>query len=173
MKTVMYLLRHGTAEGQAEAGTNPSLSRLGIRQAEATRDFLAIRPIDRCYCSPLLRAFQTATLVAAPHGLMPQPLNALGDADAGEPLTQVHRRASVALDNLLVAHAGRSILVVGHYLVNRVYLAGLMGLAPQQAELVPLDNCGISVVVRDGDRTAVRMLNAAFHLQGLTASEAA
>jgi len=171
MKTVMYLLRHATAEGQAEG--NPPLSRLGIRQAEATRDFLAIRPIDRCYCSPLLRAYQTATIVAAPHGMAPQPLNALADADAEEPVSEVQRRASTALDNLLVAHAGRSILVVGHYLVNRIYLAGLMGLPPQRAELVPLDNCGISVVVRDGEQTAVRMLNASFHLQGLTVSEAA
>jgi len=32
-----------------------------------------------------------------------------------------------------------------------------------------LDNCGISVVVRDGDRTTVGTLNAAFHLQGVAA----
>jgi hypothetical protein len=42
-----------------------------------------------------------------------------------------------------------------------------MGLA--QARQVALDNCGISVVVRDGDLTSVSTLNASFHLQGAAA----
>ena len=62
---------------------NPPLARLGVRQAEATRDFLAIRPIDHCYCSPLLRAVQTAAIVAAPHGLSPQPIETLTECDVG------------------------------------------------------------------------------------------
>ena len=63
MKTVLYLLRHGATEANLGRPSrlqgrrhNPPLARLGVRQAEATRDFLAIRPIDVCYCSPLLRA---------------------------------------------------------------------------------------------------------------------
>src|SRR5579864_8659463 len=75
MATVLYLIRHGATEA--------NLARLGIRQAEATRDFLAIRPIDHCYTSPLLRAVQTAAIVAAPHGLSPQPLEALTECDVG------------------------------------------------------------------------------------------
>src|SRR5205823_8999598 len=132
MKTVMYLLRHAAAEG-TDARANPPLSRLGVRQAEATRDFLAIRPIDGCYCSPLLRAYQTALVVAAPHGLVPQPLDALTEGQPGESAVAVHARAATALDELLAAHAGESVLVVGHDLLNRVYLAGLMGLPPQHA----------------------------------------
>jgi hypothetical protein len=58
---------------------------------------------------------------------------------------------------------------MGHHAVNRTYLAGLLGLGPQQARAVILDNCGISVVVRDGEETAVTTLNAAFHLQGVAA----
>ena len=75
MKTVLYLLRHGATEANLMTppklqgrGQNLPLARLGIRQAEATRDFLAIRPIDRCYSSPMLRALQTAT-TGRPHGL--------------------------------------------------------------------------------------------------------
>lgn len=78
MKTYLYLIRHGaTAANEARPPRlqgrrqNPPLTPLGIRQAEATRDFLAIRPIDHCYSSPLLRAFQTAAIVATPHGLAP------------------------------------------------------------------------------------------------------
>src|ERR1700732_4521643 len=90
MKTTMYLLRHGATEANLARPArlqgrrhDPALARLGIRQAEATRDFLAIRPIDYCYCSPLLRAVQTAAIVAAPHGLSPKPLEALTECDVG------------------------------------------------------------------------------------------
>src|SRR5207244_1796931 len=62
---------------------NPSLARLGVRQAELTRDFLSGRSIHHCYCSPLLRAVQTASIIAAPHGLSPQPVEALTECDVG------------------------------------------------------------------------------------------
>jgi broad specificity phosphatase PhoE len=208
-KTVLYLIRHGATEANLARPArlqgrkhNPPLARLGVRQSEATRDFLAIRPIEHCYSSPLLRAMQTATIVAAPHGLAPEPLEALTECDVGrwegldwqtiryldaesyqrfhanpasfgypggESFRDVFDRVAPALDQLLRQHAGQSILVVGHHVVNRTYLASLLGLTPDQARQVSLDNCGISVVVREADRTAVHTLNAAFHLQGVAA----
>jgi broad specificity phosphatase PhoE len=210
MKTILYLIRHAATEANLARPArlqgrrqNPPLARLGVRQAEATRNVLAIRPLDHCYCSPLLRAVQTATIVAAPHGLVPQPLEALAECDigrweeldwqtirqvdaeayrrfmadpaeagypGGESLADVHNRASAAIEELLTRHAGQAILVVAHHVVNRTYLAGLLGLSPRQARQVMLDTCGISVVVRDGDTTTVNTLNAAFHLQGLAAA---
>jgi broad specificity phosphatase PhoE len=209
MTTTMYLIRHGATEANVARPPrlqgrrqNPPLNRLGIRQAEATRDFLAIRPIDHCYCSPLLRALQTAAIVAAPHGLSPVPLDALTECDigrwegldwpsiryldaegyarfverpaesgypGGESLRAVHGRVAPALERLLHEHAGQSVLVIGHHVVNRTYLAGLLELTPDQARQVTLDNCGISVVVREGTETHVNTLNAAFHLQGVAA----
>jgi broad specificity phosphatase PhoE len=208
-RTVLYLIRHGATEANLARPArlqgrnhNPPLARLGVRQAEATRDFLAIRPIDHCYCSPLVRAVQTATIVAAPHGLTPQPLDALNECDigrwegldwqtirardpeafeqfhanpgqfgypGGESFRTVHQRVAPALEDLLCRHAGEAVLVVAHHVVNRTYLAGLLGLSPDQARQVTLDNCGISIVVRTGERTAVTTLNAAFHLQGVAA----
>jgi broad specificity phosphatase PhoE len=209
MKTVLYLIRHGATEAnlarpprlQGRRHDAP-LARLGVRQAEATRDFLAIRPIDACYCSPLLRAVQTASIVAAPHGLSPQPLDALIECDVGrwegldwqtiryldaegyqrfmanpaehgyaggETFADVYQRVAAALQSLLHQHEGKSVLVVSHHVVNRTYLAGLLGLGPDQARLVKLDNCGISVVMQDEDGATVSTLNAAFHLQGMAA----
>ena len=208
-QTVLYLIRHGATEANLARPArlqgrrhNPPLARLGVRQAEATRDLLAIRPIDHCYSSPLLRAVQTAAIVAAPHGLSPQPLEALTECDVGrwegldwqtirsldgdgfqrfhanpaefgypggESFRQVYERVKPALDDLLQIHAGESLLVVAHHIVNRTYLAGLLGLTPDQAQQVTLDNCGISVVVRQGTQTSVNTLNAAFHLQGVAA----
>jgi broad specificity phosphatase PhoE len=208
-RTVLYLLRHGaTAANLASPPRlqgrrhDPPLAQLGVRQAEATRDFLAVRPVGHCYCSPLLRAVQTAAIVAAPHGIAPQPLEALTECDVGdwegldwatvrarhpeayrrhhadpaafgypggESFDAVHARAAPALEALLQAHPGETLLVVGHHAVNRTYLAGLLGLPPGRARGVVLDNCGISVVVRAGGAAAVVTLNAAFHLQGVAA----
>jgi broad specificity phosphatase PhoE len=209
MKTTVYLLRHGATEANLADPPrlqgrrhNPPLARLGIRQAEATRDFLAIRPIDQCYCSPLLRAVQTAAIVAAPHGLSPQPLDGLTECDlgrwegmdwqtiryfdaeayqrfmsnpaehaypGGESFRDVNERVSETVEGLMRQHAGKSILVVSHHVVNRTYLAGLLGLPVERAQQVMLDNCGISIVVREGNLTSVSTLNAAFHLQGMAA----
>jgi len=90
LRTYLYLIRHGATEANLARPPrlqgrrhDPPLARLGVRQAEATRDFLAIRPLDHCYCSPLLRAVQTAAIVAAPHGLSPRPLEALTECDVG------------------------------------------------------------------------------------------
>ena len=208
-RTVLYLIRHGATEANLSKPAriqgrahNPPLARLGVRQAEATRDFLAIRPIDHCYTSPLLRAVQTASLLAAPHGLAPIALDELTECDVGqwegldwqtirgldadgyrrfhadpsefgypggESFRSVHDRVLPVIEELLERHRGESVLIVAHHVVNRVYLADLLGLAIGQARQVKLDNCGISVVIRDDGGTTVSTLNAAFHLQGVAA----
>ena len=90
MRTTIYLIRHAATELNLAdpprlqgRGLNPPLAPLGIRQASATRDFLAIRPIDACYCSPLLRATQTANIISGPHGLIPVHDERLAEADIG------------------------------------------------------------------------------------------
>jgi broad specificity phosphatase PhoE len=181
---------------------NQPLAPLGIRQAEATRDFLAIRPVEHCYSSPLLPAVQTATIVAAPHGLSPSLLDELTECDVGrwegfdwptihgrdreaynlfmenpghhpypdgESLADVSRRVQGAMADVLARHAGQAVLVVGHQIVNRTYLAGVLGLSPQHAWEMTLQDCGISVVIREGEKTSLTTLNAAFHLQGVAA----
>jgi broad specificity phosphatase PhoE len=209
MKTVLYLIRHGATEANLSSPPvlqgrrhNLSLTDFGVRQAEITRDFLAIRPIDACYSSPLRRAMQTACIIASPHGLRPKPIEALTECDVGhweglawedirkrdaeayarfmknpakhgypggESFADVSRRVSAALELLFRRHLGGAILVVGHHVVNRTYLAEVMGLPPEEARRVKLENCGISIVIRDAEHTAVATLNASFHLQGLAA----
>jgi broad specificity phosphatase PhoE len=87
----------------------------------------------------------------------------------GENFAQVHARATAAIEEILTREEGRTILIVSHHIVNRTYLAGLLGMPISQARSVSLDNCGISTVVRDGSKTAVTTLNASFHLQGVAA----
>ena len=50
----------------------------------------------------------------------------------GESFRDVYERVAPALDELLRLHDGRSILVVAHHIVNRTYLAGLLGLRPNR-----------------------------------------
>jgi broad specificity phosphatase PhoE len=158
MKTTLYLIRHAEPE-LSFTDIDPPLTRLGVRQAELTRDFLAVRPVDCCYSSPTRRAMQTASIIAAPYGLAPFPLESLGSL----------HRLSDTIDALCVRHAGNTVLVVAHQDCVRRYLTNLLGMSPEQAGQVQLDSCGISVVVRDGADTTVSTLNASFHLQGIAA----
>jgi broad specificity phosphatase PhoE len=209
MTAIMYLIRHAATDANLARPArlqgrrhDPPLAKLGIRQAEMTRDFLAVRPIDQCYCSPMARAVETAGIIAAPYGLTPQALDDLTECDVGEwegldwqtisrkfpeqyrrfmanpaefgypggeSFADVQERGARSLEHLWQRHQGESMIVVAHHVINRTYLAGLLGLAPAQARQVSLDNCGISVVKRDAEKTVVSTLNAAFHLQGIAA----
>ena len=176
MKTTIYLVPHETGAGifvqplfVPGPADEPALTKMGIRQAEQTRDFLAVRPIDHCYCSPMPRAVQTAAIIAAPHGLTPLALVSLIDNVCGESFKDMQARALAALEELFAHHEREALLVVTHHDVGRSYLAGALGMHPEQAGQVQLDNCGISVVIRAGTVTTVSMVNAAFHLQGIAA----
>jgi broad specificity phosphatase PhoE len=63
---VFYLVRHGKKE--AVSGDAP-LSQQGLREAHATAHALGAVPIQAVYTSPLRRAKETATPIAALHGL--------------------------------------------------------------------------------------------------------
>ena len=63
------LLRHGqtsyNADGNKYCGrTDVGLTDLGVQQAEKMRDLLANRDFDAIFCSPLIRARQTAEITS-------------------------------------------------------------------------------------------------------------
>ncbi|HEX3150232.1 MAG TPA: histidine phosphatase family protein [Gemmataceae bacterium] len=209
MQTTLYLIRHAATPANLQkpaklqgCGIDTDLAPIGIRQATATRDFLALQPIEFIYSSPLKRALQTARIIAEPHGLAPVGVPELTECDVGvwegrsweeikqaepeeyaryhsdpalhgyrggENFRQVHDRATHAIDEILARHEGATIAVVSHHVVNRTYLAGVLGLGPARARAVSLDNCGISVLRRRHGKTTVAMLNTSFHLQGVAA----
>jgi broad specificity phosphatase PhoE len=59
--TKIYIVRHGEKEGREE---NSHLSDVGINQAEATAQYLKNRGISSIYSSPLIRAQDTAKIIA-------------------------------------------------------------------------------------------------------------
>jgi broad specificity phosphatase PhoE len=68
----LVLVRHAEPDWERSKETgNPALTELGRVQAARVAALLNQPPIDVIYCSPLVRAQETAEEVAAPHQLRP------------------------------------------------------------------------------------------------------
>ena len=86
-----YLVRHGATDvnlanpprlqGRA---TNLGLSPTGKEQAARTAEFLASRNIEAVFSSPLVRAVETAGIIAKPHGLAVTTIDELIEVDVGD-----------------------------------------------------------------------------------------
>jgi len=87
MNTIVWLARHGETQWAAEDKFNGlgdiELTERGRAQARGLAARLSDRPIAAVYCSTLRRAIETATIAAKPHGLEPQPHEALRELDFG------------------------------------------------------------------------------------------
>ncbi len=86
--TRMLLVRHGqstwNADGRWQGRADPPLSDLGRRQAEVAAETVAGLGITRVCTSPLRRAHETATVLAAFLGLAVHADDRLMERDAGE-----------------------------------------------------------------------------------------
>jgi broad specificity phosphatase PhoE len=82
----------------------------------------------------------------------------------GENLGSVQARVVPVIEQLAADNQGRSIIVVAHNVVNRCYLAHVLGIPLAQYRAIPQDNCGVNLLrYRDGHMKAVT-INAVFHL---------
>lgn len=82
----------------------------------------------------------------------------------GESYGDVLDRMKAAIQKLLTAHAGQSIVVVAHNIINRVYLANLLGLELGKSKEIPQSNGCVNVIRHRNGRTELLTLNALFHL---------
>lgn len=84
----LYLLRHGetdwNAEQRAQGQSDVELNHTGRRQARDLAKALKSAPLAAVYSSPLKRAYLTATVIAAEHGLPVQVLSDLMELNQGE-----------------------------------------------------------------------------------------
>jgi broad specificity phosphatase PhoE len=85
--TTIFLARHGETDwnrdNRFQGHADTPLNETGRAQASELSAALADEPLAAVYSSPLRRAFETAEIVAAPHGLEPVPVDALREVDVG------------------------------------------------------------------------------------------
>lgn len=86
--TRVYLIRHGestwNAERRWQGAMDPPLSANGRAQADRLASAFQAIPLDVVYCSPLQRAKDTATAIAASHALSVEPISDLREIAFGE-----------------------------------------------------------------------------------------
>jgi broad specificity phosphatase PhoE len=83
----------------------------------------------------------------------------------GENITTVLARAAPAIEKLMHENVGRRIAAVAHNVVNRVYLADLLGMPLARYRSVPQDNCGVNVLRYRKGRIKAVTINGIFHLE--------
>ena len=166
--TLLYLVRHGETDWnrthRIQGSTDIPLNDTGRSQASRAGRLLARRSWDGIYSSPLSRAFETATIIAAELGLAgPSPVPDLVERNYGEAegLTdrqivrrypgatpvpgresreEVAARVIPALLRLAEENAGRHLIISSHGAVIRTVLIAVG--APIQRG-VPITNGSI------------------------------
>ena len=82
----------------------------------------------------------------------------------GESYADVLERVGGPIDDVLASHRGQTVAVVAHNIVNRVYVARLMGWPRSRAREIRQDNTGINVIRGREDETTLMSFNVRFHL---------
>jgi ribonuclease H / adenosylcobalamin/alpha-ribazole phosphatase len=200
--TRLILLRHGQTEFSAarrySGRGDPELTPTGLDQAARAAVRLAGTPdVAAVVTSPLRRARETASAVAAALDAPVEVLDALTETDfgawegltfaeaaardpeahgrwltdmsaptpGGESFEQVHLRVRGALDALLAAHPGRTLVVVSHVTPIKTLLRIGLDCGPSVLFRLHLDLAALSTVEFYPDGNAsVRLVNDTSHL---------
>lgn len=143
--TILLLVRHGETVDNVrqimQGQTQGCLTAHGVEQAEAVAQQLAKTPIDVFVSSDLKRAFDTCCIIAAAHGTMPDAIvqtpllrernwgsftgryiPELKDAvwtDDIETIDELKERARRFLSLLQERYKGKTVLAVGHGIMNK------------------------------------------------------
>lgn len=157
----LILTRHGeTLENRQDimqGHMQGTLSPLGIQQAADLANLLREEPIDVVVSSDLNRSYDTAVIVAEPHGLKPHPTELLREIDWGkytgqrlssmdwkhlpegcETLEELMKRAAAFVDYLRMTYPGKRVLAVGHGAINRAIIAFVQGKRAQEMVDMPI-----------------------------------
>ena len=179
----LYLVRHAQRapeapdDGPLESGITPA----GIEQARLAADRLASLPIATIYSSPLLRAAETAGILAQRHPaarlvvlpalaecipVMPRFYVAESIWISPADYARMKRRADTVYARLFKSARGtdRHELVVSHGNLLRYLLLRALGVDTAQWAAMDLLNCSVSVVVCEPRRTWVAAIGDAEHL---------
>jgi probable phosphoglycerate mutase len=85
----------------------------------------------------------------------------------GETLADLRERAMKTVNELAGRHAGETILLLGHTVINRIILLGVLGLGNERFWHIKQDTCAINLFdVENGDYTLIS-LNDTCHLESI------
>lgn len=166
MKTTLYLTRHGETVDNArqlmQGQTQGQLNDVGVGQAEQLRERLADTHFDAYVASDLKRAIDTARILAGPE----QPIDTtqlLRERDWGsftgryipdlkgevwpddiETLDDLLARAGRFLDHVRTRYEGKTVLAVGHGIVNKAIQAVYYG--KQMRDVERMTNCEVRIL---------------------------
>jgi len=155
--TILYLLRHGETFGNVEqilqGWQDGKLNEQGIAQAEQAREKLRAEHIDIFIASDLQRAIDTCQIIAEPHHLAVTPFPLLRERDWGsftgkfipsiqnavwpddvETLDHLRQRAADLLNEICEKYAGKTVLAVGHGIINKAIHSVYYGLPMNQIQ---------------------------------------
>jgi broad specificity phosphatase PhoE len=162
--TTILLARHGETDwnrdGRFQGHADPPLNSQGRKQARVLARRLADVPFDAVYSSDLLRAHETALIVAEPHEVPVVTDPGLREIDVGSwsgltraqieerfPGAEHHdgesredhlARVLATVERIAAAEVGRRILVVSHGGSLRALRRHAIG-----DPLHPIENCGV------------------------------
>lgn len=83
----------------------------------------------------------------------------------GESLASVRRRGLAAVQALAAQHPGETIVLVGHTVINRAILLGVLGLGDDRFWNIRQEPCAVNVFEMDGADYVLVSLDETFHLQ--------
>jgi broad specificity phosphatase PhoE len=82
----------------------------------------------------------------------------------GESLTELRSRAMQAISELTVRHAGGTVVLVGHTVINRIILLGVLGLGNDHFWRIKQDTCAINIFEAQKNDFVLISLNDTCHL---------
>jgi len=85
----------------------------------------------------------------------------------GESFQDAGRRAAGAIAEIAARHPGDAVAIVGHNILNRAYLAPLIGVPIAKARAIRQANGGINLIEFEGANATLITLNSVLHLDGL------
>ncbi|HEY7398793.1 MAG TPA: histidine phosphatase family protein [Gaiellaceae bacterium] len=171
--TTILLARHGETEwnrvGRYQGWADPPLNDTGRAQARELAEQLRATPFDAVYSSDLLRARETAEIVAAPHGVevvIEPGLREVnvgawsgltraeveqrfpnGERPGGESREEHTARVLAAAERIARAHPSDRILLVSHGGTMRALRTHV-----SDEPLHPIANCGVLELHFEEDR---------------------
>jgi broad specificity phosphatase PhoE len=83
----------------------------------------------------------------------------------GETLDDLRVRGMAAVNALAARHAEQTVVLVGHTVINRVILLGVLGLGNERFWRLKQDTCAINVFEADGGEFTLVSLNDTCHLR--------